>query len=178
MISNKIEEARKRTSFSKAEVARRLGIPYTTYNGYETGKRTPKPEMLAQIADILGTDTNILLDKPSVSWLIRQKESLQAVAEWIAKDIESLTPGQKISFTANMKRLDDNRDLLTVFDEIAQSIIDEFPLVSGMPVGFNLPLMYLDYFEFLERYKIEPDESIELVRFFATVTKMIYRQGD
>lgn len=62
-LGQMMKDERKRLSLSKAEVARRIGIPYTTYNGYETGARDPKPDMIVKIANVLEVDANRLLPR-------------------------------------------------------------------------------------------------------------------
>ena len=55
-LKDRIALARKQASLSKAEVARRLGIPYSTYDSYERGHREPRLNVLQRIADVLGAD--------------------------------------------------------------------------------------------------------------------------
>ena len=61
MLKDNLRKARLTAGLSKAEVARRLKMGYTTYDGYETGRRTPKPDSLPEIANVLGVDVNVLL---------------------------------------------------------------------------------------------------------------------
>ncbi len=61
MLSDSIKQARKLSGLSKAEVARRLNIPYTTYNNYEIGFSEPKFDMLQRIADVLHCSLAVLI---------------------------------------------------------------------------------------------------------------------
>ena len=53
MISEKIKTARINAKMTKADVAKKMGVAYSTYDGYERGYRTPKIETLQRIADAL-----------------------------------------------------------------------------------------------------------------------------
>ena len=55
MLSSNLKILRERAGLSKAEVARRLNIPYTTYNAYEVEGKKPKYERLEKIAEVLNT---------------------------------------------------------------------------------------------------------------------------
>ena len=46
---------------TKADMARKLGVAYSTYDGYETGYREPKLETLQKIASALGVPLSQLL---------------------------------------------------------------------------------------------------------------------
>lgn len=61
MFADNLKALRKKSGLSKAEVARRLNIPYTTYNAYETEGKEPRYERLKNIADILGTTPTKIL---------------------------------------------------------------------------------------------------------------------
>ncbi len=61
MISIKIHEniklIRIEKNISQKDLAKKLDIPYQTYNNYERGSRTPSPETLLKIAQ--GLDVSI-----------------------------------------------------------------------------------------------------------------------
>lgn len=61
MILNRLKEARIKANMTKADMARKLGVAYSTYDGYETGYREPKLETLQKIADALGCTVDYLL---------------------------------------------------------------------------------------------------------------------
>lgn len=50
MLKNQLREARIAAGKTQQETADFLGINYSTYSGYETGKRKPKPAQLQQLA--------------------------------------------------------------------------------------------------------------------------------
>lgn len=62
MILNRLKEARIKANMTKADMARKLGVAYSTYDGYETGYREPKLETLQKIADALGVPVFLLYD--------------------------------------------------------------------------------------------------------------------
>lgn len=61
MISDKLKEARIKSNMTKADMARKLGVAYSTYDGYETGYREPKVETLQKIAGALDVPISQLL---------------------------------------------------------------------------------------------------------------------
>ena len=61
MISDKLKEARIKSNMTKAYMARKLGVAYSTYDGYETGYREPKIETLQKIAGALDVPISQLL---------------------------------------------------------------------------------------------------------------------
>lgn len=78
-LKDTLKEAREDAHLSKAEVARRLHIPYTTYNGYETGYREPRMDTLGDIARTLNVSIGFLLgyeskDAAEISSLLRNKD--------------------------------------------------------------------------------------------------------
>lgn len=66
MLSDWLKEMRIKSGLSKAEVARLLNIPYSTYDGYETGYREPKLDQLILITNVLKADLN--------DYIYREKE--------------------------------------------------------------------------------------------------------
>ncbi|MCD7945195.1 MAG: helix-turn-helix domain-containing protein [Clostridiales bacterium] len=60
-MKNRIVLAREFAGLSQKELARRLGISPSTLNGYEKGNHEPKPQGLANIAQICGVTVDYLL---------------------------------------------------------------------------------------------------------------------
>lgn len=56
-----IKEARERIGLSQKDLAKKLNLKPTTFNGYETGAHDPKSNILAKIATELRTTTDYLL---------------------------------------------------------------------------------------------------------------------
>ncbi len=51
MISERLKNIRIKQGFNKTEFAKDIGIPYTTYNNYETGQREPSSDFLKIISN-------------------------------------------------------------------------------------------------------------------------------
>lgn len=62
---NRIEELRNNMNLNKAETARRLEIPYTTYISYEKGEREPNSEMLIKLAKFFNVSVDYLIGRIS-----------------------------------------------------------------------------------------------------------------
>ncbi|MGB9791311.1 MAG: helix-turn-helix domain-containing protein [Thermacetogeniaceae bacterium] len=60
-IGDRMALARAKKNMSQRKVASLLGIPTTTYAGYEQNRRRPDPAILAKIARILDTSVDFLL---------------------------------------------------------------------------------------------------------------------
>ena len=63
-LGYKINEARKALGLSQAEASKRIGIPQSTYSGYETGTRKVTLTTLKQIAAAYGVDVDTLIGTP------------------------------------------------------------------------------------------------------------------
>ncbi len=57
-----LRNARKAVGYTQQQVADAMGITNSTYCGYETGKRQPDVKKIKQLADILQTSGDILLE--------------------------------------------------------------------------------------------------------------------
>ena len=79
----KLKDIRAKVGFSQMEVAKKLDLPISTYNQYETGKNQPSIEMLCKLADfyhcsldeLVGREThlvNLEAIKPTKARLIEQ----------------------------------------------------------------------------------------------------------
>ena len=62
MFKDVLRKARIAAGLSKAELARRLDMKYTTYDGYETGRRNPKPSDLPKMAEALDVDVKYFIN--------------------------------------------------------------------------------------------------------------------
>lgn len=58
-IHENIKRIRSNNEITQKDFAKRLGIPYQTYNNYERGFRTPSPEVLLKISKEL----NVSIEK-------------------------------------------------------------------------------------------------------------------
>ena len=62
-IRENLRIERERLGLNKAEAARMLGVPYSTYDGYEKGYRTPDIDVLHKISDVFGISIHKLIDE-------------------------------------------------------------------------------------------------------------------
>lgn len=62
-FANRLREERENLGLMQKEMALKLNIPPNTYNGYETGKRSPNLEVAKQIADALEISVDYLLGR-------------------------------------------------------------------------------------------------------------------
>jgi len=65
-LAKRLKEAREMAGLSQSQVARRVGVEQSTYARYESGTRSPNPQLLSKIANVLGV---------SVDWLLGRSES-------------------------------------------------------------------------------------------------------
>lgn len=61
-FSEKLKIARKKMGYTQQFVADKMGITKSTYCGYETGKRQPDVKKIKQLAEILNTTGDELLE--------------------------------------------------------------------------------------------------------------------
>lgn len=62
-IGDKLKELREINHVERPEVARALGLPYTTYTNYETNQREPKQNLVLLMAEYFGVSTDYLLGR-------------------------------------------------------------------------------------------------------------------
>lgn len=60
-MKNNLENIRKNLKLNKKQMAEKLDIIYTTYVGYETGKREPNSETLIKMSRILNVSIDYIL---------------------------------------------------------------------------------------------------------------------
>lgn len=63
MIKEKLRSLRKEKKMTQSDISKRLGIPRTTYAGYENGSRNPDPETLRLLADFHEVTVDFLLGR-------------------------------------------------------------------------------------------------------------------
>nr|WP_294499732.1 XRE family transcriptional regulator [uncultured Gemmiger sp.] len=61
MFSERLKQARKNKKISQAELSRALGVTQQAVGKWETGRSTPDPAMVARLAELLDTTTDVLL---------------------------------------------------------------------------------------------------------------------
>lgn len=63
MFKDRLKNLRIERGYNMKETARLLGIPYTTYVGYEKNEREPNSEILIQLADFFGVTVDYLVGR-------------------------------------------------------------------------------------------------------------------
>ena len=74
-IHENIKKLREEQGITQVHVAKKLEIPYQTYNNYENGKRTPRPELLLAISKVL----NVPIEKFFEEKIYESKNSKRSV---------------------------------------------------------------------------------------------------
>lgn len=63
MIADNLRYLRKKKGVTQTEVARALGVPFSTYNAYETGQNVPKDPMKQKIAEYYSRSVQFIFFK-------------------------------------------------------------------------------------------------------------------
>lgn len=63
MLNENLRRLRKERKLTQADISKHLGIPRTTYAGYENGSRNPDPETLQLLADFHDVSVDYLLGR-------------------------------------------------------------------------------------------------------------------
>lgn len=128
----RIKEARKKVGLTQKELADRIGVSTATIQQYELGKRQPKFEQMAAIADALGVTyyylvTGKFVKQEPAGWESRLDERLRCITcslesekpSWATPDNESTEGSKFIHFWGEghlevtdkiLKSLDDSID--------------------------------------------------------------------
>ena len=122
MISDKLKEIREKNNLNKRQMAKKLEIPYTTYNNYETGDREPKSKFLIKVSQTFGTTIDYLMDNTEYS-------------EDVLKDLEQYKKNDTISDIILRLRSDDRfRELV---DTLCKLSDEQFTVVETMLSAFK-----------------------------------------
>lgn len=94
IFANRLREERERLGLMQKEMAQKLEVPPNTYNGYETGKRSPSLEVARHIADTLEISVDYLLGRTDRRNITKEKlkldPSIKTIAAHRLSDIEDL----------------------------------------------------------------------------------------
>ena len=128
-VGQRIKEARKKVGLTQKELADRIEVSTTTIQQYELGKRQPRFEQMAAIADALGVTyyylvTGKFVKQEPTGWASRLDERLRC----ITCSLESEKPSW---FTPNNENKKDSKFIhfwgeghLEVTDEILKNLDD------------------------------------------------------
>ncbi|CCL53316.1 TPA: helix-turn-helix transcriptional regulator [Clostridioides difficile] len=98
IFSKRLREEREELGLMQKEMANKLSLPANTYNGYETGKRSPALDVVRHIADTLDISTDYLLGRTNI------KINISNITE--KELIKKLNPS------------DDMKEILDIFSEL------------------------------------------------------------
>ena len=65
-LSKRLKDLRIENRWTQKELSDKLGIPRTTYSGWETGEREPDVEMLKNIASVFGVSVDYLVGNTEI----------------------------------------------------------------------------------------------------------------
>lgn len=134
-FSDILARERKKKGLSKAELARRLNIPYTTYQNYENG-REPKIDVIKQISDELSICPSVFFDLENNDFLF--DHSYHPVQHDELNDILLYDSGKffdmKENFDKEHEKIEDYEiDIYTNFDEF-YTLLKNFRKLSFVSV--------------------------------------------
>ncbi|CEI72963.1 MULTISPECIES: helix-turn-helix domain-containing protein [Romboutsia] len=84
IFANRLRQEREKLGLMQKEMAQKLDIPSNTYNGYETGKRSPNLEVAKHISDVLDVSVDYLLGRTDERNLNKEKPKLDKGIKTIA----------------------------------------------------------------------------------------------
>lgn len=91
MFSENLKKYRLNQKLSKAELARKLNLQYTTYDNYERGTGEPKLNKLIEIANILNVSIDDLVGRTPAD----EDDKLEKIIRGAISNFESSNPGIK-----------------------------------------------------------------------------------
>lgn len=84
IFSIRLRKERENLNLMQKEMAEKLNLPPNTYNGYETGKRSPALDVAKHIADTLDISVDYLLGRTDERNLNKEKPKLDPSIKTIA----------------------------------------------------------------------------------------------
>ncbi len=103
----RLVKCREKLGFSKQETARRVGVSQPAYLRYESGDRNPSIQVIKEIAKVLNTSVDYLIDitdSPKPSTIEVDKEDNKALFE-ITERCSKMNPKQQEHLLAYIKAL-------------------------------------------------------------------------
>lgn len=90
MIGERIRIARKAKKYSQEELAKLINTGKTTISNYETGYSRPSPEILNDLADVLGVTTDFLLGRVEVDRVKNPSMNIRNPEPVIESEVDDL----------------------------------------------------------------------------------------
>lgn len=132
---NRLAELRKERKLSMAQVARDLGMPYTTYVNYEKGTREPNSETLILFANYFSASVDYLVGRSDD----RINDSILDIVNEIDEDILNSCDGNLIKAIEKQKQR--NKDKKTTADKLPSPHVTDstvtFPVIGELAAGYD-----------------------------------------
>lgn len=176
MISDKLCEIRSKAGLNKKEFAERLGVKYTTYNGYETGSREPASDFLILVSKKFNVSIDYIMGLTDTSEKLHSYNLRSEEIEHI-KNYRKLEPLWQQAVDGLIETgLKQN----LVLEPIPTTTIYPFPYCSNMSAsaGTGMPVLDMANFETVELKKAPPKGSTFLVRVAGNSMEPTYHDGD
>ncbi|MGX4600292.1 helix-turn-helix domain-containing protein [Faecalimicrobium sp. JNUCC 81] len=91
IFSNRLRQERERLGLMQKDMAQKLDVPPNTYNGYETGKRSPNLEVAKHISDTLDISLDYLLGRTNErNPKVKLDKGITTIAAHRIRNIDSL----------------------------------------------------------------------------------------
>lgn len=123
---NRMKSLREERGMPMKEVARRLGIPYTTYVNYEKGTREPNSEMLIHLANFYNCSVDYLIGKTSERIDDTTLDTASEISDWLLELVGNLAEAQEIQLLLDAGQLERAKVRLSqILNQDAGYLLDE-----------------------------------------------------
>ena len=103
---NRLHELRLEKKLKMTEVAKQIGIPYTTYVGYEKQEREPDSEMLIKLANYFSVSIDYLVGRTDIKKAaIHKDDGLDNDSIQLLEAFKSLSKEQQRMIIAQLQGL-------------------------------------------------------------------------
>ena len=171
MFSENLKKYRLNQKLSKAELARKLNLQYTTYDNYERGTGEPKLNKLIEIANILNVSLDDLLGRTPADEDERLKKTINDLLVLVNKKLGIDYKAIKINDTniifANLSSEDkfefaiNKNELISIINDMkTQSAINEGYLLFDKVFDNETIALYTNLIEAFEKGQISLKEYV------------------
>ncbi len=126
MFDDRLKNLRLEKHLNMKQTAQRLGIPYTTYVGYEKNEREPNSEVLIALADFFNC---------SVDYLVGRSE--EKIDESLLDKVNSIDNDllEKYGNVYEAQKAQNIRDLENTYSNISSIHLKKFPMLGEIACG-------------------------------------------
>lgn len=163
-FSEQLKKARLKMNYTQQQVAELMGITKSTYCGYETGKRQPDVPKIKQLANVLNTSGDFLLetgfekilpDKPNKYLLVEKKDEMELLYDYrtLNKVTKTYVKGITKGFSISEKIANSKGETLTFSTN--ENFAEEFNkiVLELEPEYRQAVLEYIQQFLIEQEYK-------------------------